>query len=48
MNFGANYDFAKSFSAGVRYTAGVSDLYKKELDEKGKNNNLALTVAYKF
>lgn len=48
MNFGGNYDFANNFSAGVRYTAGVSDLYKKELDEKGKNNNLALTVAYKF
>ncbi len=52
MNFGANYDFTNSFSAGLRYTAGLSDTftseYKDLLGLKGKNSNIALTVAYKF
>jgi|688.fasta_scaffold1197818_1 hypothetical protein len=51
MNFGANYDFTNSFSAGLRYTAGLSDTFKseyKDLGLKGKNSNVALSVAYKF
>jgi hypothetical protein len=48
MNFGGNYDFTNNFSAGLRYTAGLSDVYKKEFEQKGKNSNIALTVAYKF
>lgn len=51
MNFGANYDFAKSFSAGIRYTTALSDAFKKEFNDsgfKGKNSNVALSVAYKF
>jgi hypothetical protein len=52
MNFGANYDFTNSFSAGLRYTAGLSDAFKSEYKDllglKGKNSNVALSVAYKF
>lgn len=48
MNFGGNYDFTNNFSAGLRYTAGLSDVFKKEYNQKGKNSNIALTVAYKF
>jgi hypothetical protein len=57
INFGANYDFTNNFSAGVRYTAGLSEIYSKEYKDltsliggeaKGRNNNVAVSVAYKF
>jgi hypothetical protein len=51
MNFGGNYDFANNFSAGLRYTAGLTETFKSEYKDsglKGKNSNIALTVAYKF
>jgi hypothetical protein len=51
MNFGGNYDFTNNFSAGLRYTAGLSETFKSEYKDfglKGTNSNIALTVAYKF
>ena len=35
MNFGGNYDFTNNFSAGLRYTAGLSETFKSEYKDFG-------------
>ncbi|MBE8728012.1 porin family protein [Flavobacterium hungaricum] len=56
FNFGAGYNFTDNFSAGVRYTVGLTGIYDNNNDDEdfedyidsSKNGNLAIFVAYKF
>lgn len=54
FNFGAGYNFTDNFSAGIRYTVGVSGVYdnnNEDLEDyidSSKNSNLALFLGYKF
>ncbi|WP_343616398.1 porin family protein [Flavobacterium sp.] len=54
FNFGAGYNFTDNFSAGIRYTVGLSNVGDYDVDDideyydSPKNSNLALFIAYKF
>lgn len=50
LNFGAGYDINDNIQLSVRYSAGLSDVYRDEfgLLNDVKNSNLALNFAYKF
>ncbi|WP_264534890.1 porin family protein [Flavobacterium sp. N1736] len=60
FNFGAGYNFTDNFSAGIRYTVGLTNVYDTHydynnddyygdyLDNRRTNGVLALTAAYKF
>lgn len=54
FNFGAGYNFTDNFSAGVRYTVGLSNVLDYDVDgfdeyyDSPKNSNLSLYAAYKF
>ena len=48
FNLGAGYDFTENISAGVRYTLGLSNIAKNNGNDKIRNNNFALALAYKF
>jgi hypothetical protein len=54
FNIGAGYNFTDNFSAGLRYTIGLSPLSDNDIDDaddyydSAKNSNLALYLAYKF
>ncbi|MDR6762770.1 opacity protein-like surface antigen [Flavobacterium sp. 2755] len=54
FNFGAGYNFTDNFSAGIRYTVGLSGVYDNDNEDledyidSSKNSNLALFVGYKF
>jgi hypothetical protein len=54
FNFGAGYNFTDNFSAGIRYTVGLSGVYDNDNDDideyidSSKNSNLALFLGYKF
>lgn len=54
FNFGAGYNFTDNFSAGIRYTVGLSNIADYNVDniddyyDSPKNSVLALTLAYKF
>jgi opacity protein-like surface antigen len=48
LNFGAGYDFTKNLSAGVRYTAGLSNIAKDSGSDKVHNSNFAIALGYKF
>ncbi|SFD85462.1 porin family protein [Flavobacterium phragmitis] len=54
FNFGAGYNFTDNFSAGVRYTLGLSGVYDNDNEDledyldSSKNSNFAVYAAYKF
>jgi hypothetical protein len=51
FNFGAGYDVAKNIEVGVRYTTGLSNIFKENEengDKKVRNSNFAIALAYKF
>ncbi len=55
FNFGGGYNFTDNFSVGIRYTAGLSNVYNNDrydgyyyYNDRNTNNVLALTAAYKF
>ncbi|MBF4518858.1 PorT family protein [Flavobacterium sp. ANB] len=57
FNLGAGYNFTDNFSVGIRYTIGLTNVYRYEdeyygdfgyYDNRYTNNVLALTAAYKF
>lgn len=50
LNLGAGYDFTKSFSAGVRYNFGLTNVMETESGDNSevKNNVLSISVGYKF
>lgn len=54
FNFGAGYNFTDNFSAGIRYTVGLSGVYDNDNDDleeyidSSKNSNLSIYAAYKF
>ncbi|WP_426483998.1 porin family protein [Flavobacterium sp. 2] len=54
FNFGLGYNFTDNFSAGIRYTVGLSNIADYDVDDideyydSPKNSVLALTLAYKF
>jgi len=54
FNLGAGYNFTDNFSAGLRYTIGLSPLSDDDIDnaddyyDSAKNSNLAFYLAYKF
>ncbi|MBW1654003.1 porin family protein [Flavobacterium quisquiliarum] len=54
FNFGAGYNFTDNFSAGIRYTVGLSNVLDYNVDDfdeyydSPKNSNLALYAAYRF
>ena len=48
LNFGAGYDVAKNVAVGVRYTAGLSNIAKDSGNDKVRNSNVALSLAYNF
>ena len=48
FNLGAGYDFTENISVGVRYTLGLSNIAKDNGNDKIRNNNFALALAYKF
>ena len=54
FNFGACYNFTDNFSAGIRYTVGLSGVYDNDNDDleeyidSSKNSNLSIYAAYKF
>lgn len=48
LNLGAGFDFTENISAGLRYTAGLSNIAKDSGDAKVQNSNFALALSYKF
>ena len=58
FNIGGGYNFTYNFSVGIRYTAGLSDIFDNDyndeedfedyLDSRRTNNVFAITAAYKF
>lgn len=48
FNFGTSYDFTDNISAGVRYSVGLSNVFKDMGAFKAHNSNLAFALAYKF
>ena len=47
LGLGLGYNFTENIGAGLRYTAGLSDIYK-DSDGKVNNSNIAISVAYTF
>ena len=47
LGLGLGYNFTENVGAGLRYTAGLSDIYK-DSDGKVNNSNIAISVAYTF
>ena len=47
MNVGASFDVTDNFFAGVRYTAGLTKVFKDSQDSN-KNNVFQIFVGYKF
>ena len=54
FNLGTGYNFTENFSAGARYTIGLSGVYDTDNDDvedyidSSKNSNFAIFLAYKF
>lgn len=50
LNIGANYDFTKKISAGVRYNLGLTNVMKTESGDNSevKNSVFSLSLGYKF
>ncbi|MGN7707796.1 hypothetical protein [Chryseobacterium sp. 22543] len=45
---GAGYYFTKNFGVTARFSAGITEVYKYNEDDKVRNNALHIGVAYKF
>ena len=50
LNLGAGYDFTNKFSAGIRYSLGLSNIAKTESgdDSKLMNSVFSFSLGYKF
>jgi len=48
LNLGVGYEFAKNFSAGVRYNIGLTNIVKDGSGDEIKNNVFSLSLGCKF
>lgn len=49
LGLGLGYNFTENIGAGLRFTSGLSNIYKDApSDFKVNNSNIAISVAYKF
>ncbi len=48
FNLGAGYDVAANINIGLRYSLGLSNIWKDSGDFKINSNTIAFAVGYKF
>jgi opacity protein-like surface antigen len=48
IGIGAGYYFTQNFAVTARFTAGITEVYKYNQEDKVRNNALQIGVAYKF